>query len=571
MIIENFADYFIGEYLKKFKIDRIFVYPGGTIAPLVNSAIKFGLQVETFKTEQGAGYAALSYSMAKNIPQLLMVTSGPGLTNVISCICDSYFDSIPLVIVSGQVGTGDLLSNRQVRQTGFQQVDGASMMKHVTKYSSCVKSEAELSQLQQILRLAEENRPGPVFFELPMDIQRKAFSDTYFETNCVGDPGGTVAALEVTQSDLDIFYQQYNSAKRPLALIGAGAVSSNETQNATVALLRKLKLPFVSSFRGIGLMSYSDELNLGYLGHTGHQEANLATYNSDFLLVLGSRLDVRQTGSEVNDFSHDRAIYSVNNDHSELVHSRVELSHQVCADILQFVNKAIENAALAVGTSRAKWRDKLSELKATAENDVSQTGHIFSGRRLVKAVSNITEKASVGVVTGVGSHQHWVARHFDFYNPGRRLFSSAGHGTMGYDVPASVGVAMSETFDLTLCFVGDGSIMHNICELRSAVDRNLNIAFFVFRNRRLGIVSQFQKITFGSDPTTSDFDTGDLCKIAEGFGLYSTEINCDDYLGLERFLSQKNGPRLAVIDIPTNEDVSPMLLGGSKLNELWRL
>lgn len=571
MIIENFSDYFISEYLKKFEIDRIFVYPGGTIAPLINSAIKFGLKVETFKTEQGAGYAALSFGISKSTPQLLMVTSGPGFTNVISSICDAYFDSVPLVAISGQVGTGDLLSDRKVRQLGFQQVDGATMMKGVTKHSSCITSEETFSKLQSILNLTVENRPGPIFLELPMDIQRKAFSDpstaklVSIENNSLPTMSG------IKKSDIDIFYQKYNQAKKPLALVGAGAVSSIEAQNATVALLRALQLPFVSSFRGIGLMSYSDPLNLGYLGHTGHQQANLATYGSDFLLVLGSRLDVRQTGSEVEDFGQNRKIYSVNNDYSELEYSRVELAHHVFGDVRAFAEKALKSSDLVLGPKSLNWKKQLTKLKDEAENDVSQNGQIFTGRQLVEAVSNIVERNSVGVVTGVGSHQHWVARHFDFCNPRRRLFSSAGHGTMGYDVPASVGAAMSKEFDLTICFVGDGSIMHNISELRSAVDRDLNIAYFVFRNRRLGIVSQFQKITFGADPTTSDFDSGDLCKIAEGFGLYSTEIQCHDRISLERFLTNIDGPRLAVVDVPTNEDISPMLLGGSKLNELWRL
>ena len=560
----------IAKFLVFNKIDTAFIYPGGTIAPLINSFIKYKIKIEVFKSEQGAGYAALANSMATGVPQLLLVTSGPGFTNVISCICDAFFDSIPLFIISGQVGTGDLLSNRKVRQLGFQQVDGANMMRGVTKYSSCFESEFNFEVLDNVLDLTTDGRMGPVYLELPMDIQRKAYYR--FENVGTATPPKLLSKgiSKPTKSQVEKFTELFNASKKPLVLVGGGAISDVKTYQSLNAFVRKTNLPFVSSFRGIGVTTYEDPLNLGYLGHTGHEQANRAAFEADFILVLGSRLDVRQTGTEVDDFSSGKCIFSVNNDESELEYSRVKLDYEICTEVYDFLQKLSEVNSSLFKKPNDDWMRQLAKLKREARNDISKNGKVFAARILVSTVSQIVT-GSVGVVTGVGSHQHWVARHFDFCIPKRRLFSSSGHGTMGYDVPSAVGVAMSNEFDITICFVGDGSIMHNICELRSAVDRDLNIAFIVFRNRRLGIVSQFQKITFGADPTTSHFQTGDLCQVASGFGLSAINVNFDDEEALREFLVSSKSPRLAVVDIPEEEDVSPMLLGGSKLNELWTL
>ncbi|MDB3921757.1 thiamine pyrophosphate-binding protein [Paracoccaceae bacterium] len=571
MYIETYADFFIKKFTEKYEIEKVFVYPGGTIAPLVNSALKAGLSVETFKTEQGAGYAAISYGFAVGSPQLLLVTSGPGVTNAISCVCDAYFDSIPLVMVSGQIGTAELLSGRDVRQIGFQQVDGASMLKNVTKYSECFTEASDFKKLDEIFDLAQHQRGGPVYLELPMDLQRSeflGFSELTAKSKLKSPP---ILNPNELHDSLAIIKESLVKSRKPLALIGAGGLSSAQAQQSLNRLIRQLNLHFVTSLRGVGFSSYKDPLNLGYLGHTGHERANSAVFHSDFLLVLGSRLDVRQTGTQTEAFSKDKKIFSINNDLRELEATRVEINIGLLSDVTSFSNSFLSYLKDYKISGKQKWWAEISDYRKREKNDLYKDGLVFTGRGLVETVSSIVSEKTVAVVTGVGCHQHWVARHFDFQFPSKRLFTSSGHGTMGFDVPAAVGVAMSGEFSLTICFVGDGSIMHNICELRSAVDRGLNVLFVVFQNKRLGIVSQFQKITFGDDPTTSNFDTGDLCSIATGFGLYSMKIKYNDIENFEFLINSVQGPRMAVVEISQEEDISPMLLGGSQLNDLWKL
>lgn len=570
MIIKNVADYFLSKIISRYGIDRVFLYPGGTIAPLVNSALKFGLEVETFKTEQGAGYAALSHGYALGIPQLLLVTSGPGMTNAISCVCDSFFDSVPLLVVSGQISTKDLYAGRKVRQLGFQQVDGVSILSKLTKFSKCISKPSDFSNLDHVLDLAADERGGPIYFELPMDVQLSDY-EPYFQAVKQDTTHTALAKIDPNNDEFLTIRESLLSAHKPLALIGAGGISSSGAHESIYRLLKKLNLHFVTSFRGVGFSSYKDPLNMGYLGHTGHERANRAVYEADWLLVLGSRLDVRQTGTETKEFSLDKAVYFVNNDQTELDACRVDYDLGILREVGKFADELSNYLINFQPKPLTKWANALIDFRKKEKNDVYNDGSSFAGREIVEKVSSFVSNKSVAVVTGVGSHQHWVARHFDFAYPQKRLFTSAGHGTMGFDVPAAVGVSMTNKFDVTLCFVGDGSIMHNICELRSAVDRNLNIIFIVFRNKRLGIVSQFQKITFGEDPTTNNFHTGDLCVIANGFGLKSKHIDINNLDELEKLINVEKGPRLVTVDIPESEDLSPMLLGGSKLNNLWTL
>ncbi len=559
----NNAELFIKLLSEAFDLRAVHLYPGGTIAPLINACAKRGLCIETYKGEQGAGYAAIGMAIATKMPQVVFVTSGPGVTNVVSCIADAFFDSLPIIFVCGQVGTSDLNSGRLVRQVGFQQCDTVSITKPISKLSVQIQADIPLAnQLNCFLEEFLTGRDGPLVIDFPMDIQR---SDSILASHSFRVPirQSNTAKNEHHQMMTRDLQRLFDDCQRPLVLVGGGGTQNQNPMELQV-FIEKLGVPVVSSFRGIGVIDTDSSFYLGYLGHTGHDIANLAVATCDLLIVLGSRLDVRQTGTEVEDFVNGKTLISVNSDMSEIDYSRVKLDLALNMEISEFIHSF--DARISVTD---EWLSQIDHFKTISANDVDSEGNKTSARLVFEQINNCLKTLKrYAVVTGVGNHQHWAARYLAFKLPDRILVTSAGHGTMGFDVPASIGVAQSGDFDKVVCIVGDGSIMHNLAELASIGERQLNILIVVVRNNRLGIVSRFQNYTFGVDYTTSDFDSGNLGVVAEGFGLKSEVCSYESFYEVFRRLLLDSVPSLLIVDINTDDDISPMLMGGDSIGNL---
>ena len=545
-------------------IKRIHIFPGGTIGPVLDIVHDWNIEIFTTRHEQAAGYAALGTAKLTGKPQVVMVTSGPGVTNVLTPVADAYFDSIPLVILTGQVATSDMKSNLPVRQRGFQEVDTVALFKPITKAQFLPKHSSELAEvMNDAFRIAKTGRPGPVVVDLPMDVQKESVDvlpdfQSYTKQNLL------IPDVSVINKIIDLLCL----AKKPLIICGNGVLISRSYEELR-EFINKTKINTSSSLLGLGGLPTNSEFSLGYHGHTGSRYANLAIHESDLLLVLGSRLDVRQTGSVTKEFAPNAKVIHIDLDLAELEHARVHTELQIHADIkktLQIINDKLQNIKLP---DWSKWNEQIKQWKSEYRLHYD-SNKVLKPQYIIETANKLTKGIPLVCVTGVGQHQQWTARHFDFDFPTRTLLTSGGHGAMGFDLPVSIGAQLNELDKLVLCFVGDGSLQINIQELATIANYNLPIKIIVLDNQRFGIVSQFQNITWGKDPSCGNLKNPDFSAIAKAYGIFTETVSTANEVEskLERIFSH-NGPALLHCNVDPNEDVIPMLLGGQTMDKMW--
>ena len=552
---------FIIETLLSYQTPRLYVYPGGTIAPLLDEAKRAGLAIFCARHEQGAGYAALAAARLCQQPQVVMVTSGPGVTNVITCIADAYYDSTPLVLIAGQVGSGDLSAGRPIRQRGFQEVDTPALLKTITKAQFQPTAPEQLAQVMaDAFTIASQGRPGPVVIDLPMDLQR----------NELPVPTVVIPIKKIPQTlegDLSSLCQQIAAARRPLIIAGQGVLLSGAT--SALRSLSALGIPVSHSLLGLGALPGDAELSLGFHGHTGHPCAGVAIQQADLLLVIGSRLDLRQTGNQFDRFAEKARIVRIDLDRDEVAESRIRHDQWINGDVKQLLDALLPMLEKVTLPDWQPWLKQVAEWKQQHLLKPMQNSGLLP-QQVVEVADQISAGKTVICTTGVGSHQHWVARHFTFDVPQRRLLTSGGHGAMGYDLPSAIGAQLAHPDALVLCLVGDGSFQMNIQELAAIREYQLPIKIIVLDNHRLGLVSQFQQFNWQDDPTTGEKWNPDFAVIAQGYGIESHTIS--DTSQLKTVLTQAlNSPRAALVhcQVAIEEDITPMLLAGQTLDQMW--
>ena len=545
-------------------IKRIHIFPGGTIGPVLDIVHDWNIEIFTTRHEQAAGYAALGTAKLTGKPQVVMVTSGPGVTNVLTPVADAYFDSIPLVVLTGQVATSDMKSKLPVRQRGFQEVDTVALFKPITKAQFLPKHSSELAEvMNDAFRIAKTGRPGPVVVDLPMDVQKEPVDvlpdfQSYTKQNLL------IPDVSAINKTIDLLCL----SKKPLIICGNGVLISRSYEELR-EFINKTKINTSSSLLGLGGLPTNSEFSLGYHGHTGSRYANLAIHESDLLLVLGSRLDVRQTGSVTKEFAPNAKVIHIDLDLAELEHARVHTELQIHADIkktLQIINDKLQNIKLP---DWSEWNEQIKQWKSEYRLSYDSK-KVLKPQYIIETANKLTEGIPLVCVTGVGQHQQWTARHFDFDFPTRILLTSGGHGAMGFDLPVSIGAQLNELDKLVLCFVGDGSLQINIQELATIANYNLPIKIIVLDNQRFGIVSQFQNITWGKDPSCGNLKNPDFSAIAKAYGIFTETVSTANEIEskLERIFSH-NGPALLHCNIDPSEDVIPMLLGGQTMDKMW--
>tara|TARA_Y100000768_G_C23987177_1_gene689650 strand:- start:3364 stop:5061 length:1698 start_codon:yes stop_codon:yes gene_type:complete len=560
----NTAEKFV-RILKKNQINEVFIYPGGTIAPIINACERFKVKIHTFKSEQGAGYAAIGAYKTTKKPQILMVTSGPGVTNALTPLADAFYDSIPLFLIAGQISTDDLSKRKKVRQRGFQEVPTLDLVNKISKDHTLINNTQNFERkVQGLIEKSNSGRPGPIVIDFPMNIQKSIFSEKKSKLKKT-----QTKKTKINKNVLNQINNKILNSKKPLLLLGNGA---NDQKNFDLIkkLVSKYNFQVVTSLLGVGAYDTDSINHHGYIGHTGHIAANFAAYTCDFLLVLGSRLDLRQTGTEIKKFCPEAYKVMVDIDKIELKFPRVKVNIKVNQSVNSFLINflKIKNKKKKLTRNNNDWLNYLIEKKDLNLEDEFKTKKFVNPKKFIKKVSKKFKNKPHSVVTGVGIHQQWTARHYSF-NKNIFFLTSGGHGTMGFDIPSSIGASI-KTKKPVLCFVGDGSIMMNIQELKTISEKKLNIKIFLFNNERLGIVSQFQKITFGNDPTTKMFKTPNFKTLSKSFDLKFTKIVNDKEVdkkikNINKFL----GPELIEVKIDYKADVSPMLLAGYKMNEMW--
>lgn len=555
----------IAAYLAATGIDRVFVYPGGTIAPLVNGFVRAGITIDVYKHEQGAGFAAMAMARLTGRPQVVMVTSGPGATNALTPLADAFYDSTPILLITGQVGTGDLCSGRKVRQRGFQEVPVVDMVRPICKDACCpLTAEQALAAVPALLSTALAGRQGPVVLDMPMDVQRAAcLLDAAMAPVAPASPGADLPA-----STRDAVAGALAAAHRPVLLLGHGAIVAG-CYDIYRQLAERADALVVSSLPGLGAYATDDPRFIGYIGHTGHGAANRAVHEADFLLALGTRLDLRQTGSVTDAFVPQGKVAWVNDDADELAFPRVRTDWAVNADAGRAATQVLEALPALAPRDRGWQQDMRGRRDGGGDDPFTPTGPL-APREVLLALAGLMRGGRGVVTTGVGNHQQWTARHLNYGPEGWRFLTSAGHGTMGYDLPSAIGAALAVPGQPVLCAVGDGSLLMNIQELASLAERKLPVKVLVLNNSRLGIVSQFQRITWGTDPMSGDFPTPDFAAIARGFGIAADTLRERADMGakLAAFWNA-DGPALLNVHIDHDADVVPMLLGGQTMDAMW--
>ncbi len=546
-------------------LDIVFLFPGGTIAPVIEALGRSGIRCVCLRHEQGAGYAALAGARLGNWPSVALVSSGPGVTNAVTCVADAYYDSVPLILLTGQVGTPDLQRSCELRQRGFQEVDTRSLMASITKAVFQPTTPGELrTVLPEAFALAMAGRPGPVVIDLPMDVQRgEAAPGPEVEICCPR------ARREPEPGAVAAFTEALKAARRPVLLAGAG-IGLASAEPALRAFIAKAPMPVTQSLPALGVFPTDHPLALGFHGHTGNQYAGLALHNADLVLVVGSRLDIRQTGTLTDRFAPGARVLRIEIDEAEITQARIRVDLTLRADAasgLTALTRALEGAVLPDWSA---WHQRVAGYRAAHPLPLGRDG-VLTAQRLVAAVDRLTQNRAVIAVTGVGSHQQWTARHFTLDRPRRSWLTSAGHGTMGYDLPAALGAAFARPEALVLCFAGDGSVQLNIQELAALKEFELPVKLFVLDNHRFAIVSQFQKLNWGSDPTCGDKVNPDFAALARAYGLEAVTIA--QLGGLDEALAPvlaSARPVLIHCLIDSAEDISPMLLAGQSLDAMWR-
>lgn len=481
-----------------FMIDAI-----GTLAktPIINT-----------RHEQAAGFAAEGSARISRIPGFAMGTSGPGATNLLTPIASSYFDSIPVVYITGQVNQKELRTNPNQRQNGFQELDICEMAKSITKKVYSPKSATEaLKALNEGWMLCQEGRQGPVLIDISINLQQNLIQYDL--------PSLSVSALksEVSTCEISEFTNLLSSAKYPLLVIGGGVRLSNATELIS-RFISKTGIPYVSSLLGLDSISHTNENYLGFIGSYGNKWANAAVRQSDLLIAIGSRLDVRQTGNSISNFVSGKKIIRVDIDEHELS-GRISSDLSIKSDASKFLRAAME---IDYKIDSSLYISRIHEIKKNNPQDLEQQSDLVLNPNTVMEYLGELFHESSGFIIDVGQHQMWAAQSIRLRD-GQRFLTSGGLGAMGFAIPASIGAAKAKN-GRWVCISGDGCLQLSSAELQTIIQYKLPIAICVINNGQHGMVAQFQEENMGGrlTGTRDGFSNPDFQELAKAYGF--TEI-----------------------------------------------
>ena len=549
-------------------VEIIFGYPGGAVLHIYDAIFNQD-KVEHIlvRHEQAATHAADGYDRSSGKPGVVLVTSGPGATNAITGIATAYMDSIPLVVISGQV------EKRMIGTDGFQETDMVGISRPIVKHSFMVRDPSEIPMIvKKAFHIATTGRPGPVVIDIPKDVTDPKVKLPYEYPADIKLRSYTVPA-KGHSGQIKKAVDALLSANRPMIYSGGGVVQGNGSE-FLVKLTRKLGYPITNTLMGLGAFPASDQQFLGMLGMHGTYEANMAMHYCDVLLGIGVRFDDRVTNSDISKFCPDATVLHVDIDPASI-------SKTVNADvpIVGSVTSVLEEMLAEIGNSKSgvdkqvlevwwkqidQWRQKDSLAISSAED-----GSI-KPQQVVQAVYEIT-KGDAFVSSDVGQHQMFAAQYYSFDKP-RRWINSGGLGTMGFGFPAAMGVQFAHPDAVSVCITGEGSFQMNLQEFATCMQYQLPIKIICLNNQALGMVKQWQDMQYGGRHSHSTYAESlpDFTKLAEAYGHVGIKIEKLSELNskLEEAFALKDKLVFVDVMVDPNEHVYPMAIKGGAMKDM---
>ncbi|MFP1837329.1 acetolactate synthase 2 catalytic subunit [Lonsdalea quercina] len=524
-------------------VDSVFGYPGGAIMPVYDALYDGGVDHLLCRHEQGAAMAAIGYARATGKVGVCIATSGPGATNLITGLADALLDSVPIVAITGQVGSS------LIGTDAFQEIDVLGLSLACTKHSFLVDSLESLPEIMaEAFAIAQSGRPGPVLVDIPKDIQLAEGGEF---TPYILPPAKTDSLPTQSLADANTLLAH---AKQPMLYIGGG-VGMARAVPALREFLDTTQIPCVVTLKGLGAVETDYPYYLGMIGMHGTKAANLMVQQCDLLIAVGARFDDRVTG-KLNTFAPNASVIHMDIDPAEL--NKLRQAHVALqGDLNQLL------AALKQSLHIDAWRQQAMLMKAEYPSRYDHPGEAIYAPALLKTLSE-RMPANTVITTDVGQHQMWAAQHMRVSRP-ENFITSSGLGTMGFGVPAAVGAQVARPDDTVICISGDGSFMMNIQELGTIKRKYLPTKIVLFDNQRLGMVRQWQELFFEerySETTLSD--NPDFLTLASAFGIPGQSITRKDQIdsALNALLSS-DGPYLLHVSIDSYENVWPLVPPGA--------
>ena len=527
--------------------------PGGAILPFYD-ALSGSEHINHVlaRHEQGAGFIAQGMARVSGAPQVCIASSGPGATNLVTAIADACLDSIPMVVITGQV------PQAMIGTDAFQEVDIYGITVPITKHNFLVRSAQELLEVvPEAFRIAMSGRPGPVLIDVPKDVQNQLVTVAEFPAPAVADP-----APQLDLEAVELAAKMINEAEQPVLYLGGGVVASGAAPLA-VQLAEQAGLPTTMTLMALGAMPMDHPLSIGMLGMHGARYTNFVLEEADVLVCVGARFDDRAIGRAAQ-FCPNARIVHIDIDRSEL--HKIKNAHVAIHANVKCALEALLPRVQA--TLRKRWLSHVDSLKTRFPMQFPGQDDPRTHYGLVHAVAAALDDRAI-VATDVGQHQMWVAQAYPFRRA-RQWLTSGGLGTMGFGLPTAIGAALAEPDRTVVCFTGDGSFKMNIQELATLAEEGLNVKIVLMNNNALGLVYQQQTLFYGQRLFASKYRTEpDFVKIAEGFGVPAVDLDLADNprAALAEAL-HRPGPCLIHATIDREQFVYPMVPPGAANTEM---
>nr|YP_009294560.1 acetohydroxyacid synthase large subunit [Asparagopsis taxiformis]AOM66043.1 acetohydroxyacid synthase large subunit [Asparagopsis taxiformis] len=553
--------------LVRHKVEHIFGYPGGAILPIYDELYRWEKENKIIhilsRHEQGAAHAADGYARSTGQVGVCFATSGPGATNLVSGIATAQMDSVPLVLITGQV------ARPFIGTDAFQEVDIFGITLPIVKHSYVVRDPRNMARIvAEAFYIAQHGRPGPVLIDIPKDVGLEKFMYTPVDPGMVSLPGCKPIVSSKSKPIAKIV-QLLNQSSQPLLYIGGGSIIAG-AHEVIQHLSSLFQIPVTTTLMGKGIINEQEELSLGMLGMHGTAYANFAVSECDLLIALGARFDDRVTG-KLDEFACNAQVIHVDIDPAEVGKNRIPQVaivgdvKQVVTDILNYVNKT-ESCNAQLEQTRS-WKERISIWKQQYPLLIPKHVNSLSPQEILSTISYLAQDAYF--TTDVGQHQMWAAQFLNVLP--RHWMSSAGLGTMGYGLPAAMGVQVAFPNKMVICISGDASFQMNLQELGTIAQYNLPVKILIINNKWQGMVRQWQQAFYGERYSHSNMEQGspDFMKLAQSFGILGLELECrGDILEILRVFLSHNGPCLLNCKVIEDENCYPMVAPGKSNSQM---